>query len=266
MSLTNELRYHPVTKRIRASRDGAPVLDTTDAMVVWEPRRVVPMYAVPRQDVAARLTPCRTPQPPDELPPILGPVNFGWHLQDGESFTVEVAGRSFEATAFQPTDADLGDRLIFEWAPFDWFEEDTPMTGHPHDPFKRIDVLPSGRHVVVSLDGTTLADSTRAIALYETHIPTRWYIPRDDVRMDLLEPSESSSLCAYKGQAWYFSVRDGGKDAVDLAWTYTDPLPEVAIVKDHLCFYIERSDLNVDGVDVPRPWTPWSSPRDQETI
>lgn len=265
MSLTDQFRFEPVTKRIRASYHGEPVVDTTDAALVWEPRRVVPMYAVPEADVLAALTPCPTPETPAELPPILGPVNFGWHLHGGESFTVNVAGRSFEAAAFRPADPDLEGRVVVEWRPFDWVEENQPVTGHPHDAFKRIDVLRADRHIGVGLDDQVLADSHRAIALYETHLPVRWYLPRDDVRMDLLVPSGSTSVCAYKGEASYFSVASdpGG---TDLAWTYVEPLDEVAVVKGHVCFYSERTDLVVDGVAVPRPRTSWSSPRDQETI
>ena len=267
MGLSDQFRFQPVTKRIRASYDGLPVLYTTQAALVWEPRRVVPMYAVPEPDVVAGLVPCPTPEAPPDLPPILGPVNFGWHLQDGESFTVQVGDRSFEAAAFRPTDPDLEGRVIFEWVHFDWVEEDQPVTGHPHDPFKRLDVLPSDRHVVVSAGGRTLADTRRAVAVYESHIPVRWYVPPDDVRMEELTPSDSTSVCAYKGDAIYFSLADDPDgEGTDVAWTYVDPLHEVAQVKDHLCFYAERTDLSVDGIDVPRPQTFWSSPRDQETI
>jgi uncharacterized protein (DUF427 family) len=265
MSLTDQLRFEPVAKRIRASRDGEPVIDTTDAALVWEPRRVVPMYAVPRADFLAGLVPCPTPQPPGELPPLLGPVNFGWHLDDGDSFTVEVAGRSFEAAAFRPADPDLEGRVVLEWEPFEWVEENQPVTGHPHDAFKRIDVLRADRHIEVRLGGRVLADTHRAIALYETHLPVRWYVPPDDVRTDLLTRSGSASVCAYKGRASYFSV-GSERDGTDVAWTYAEPLDEVAVVRDHVCFYSERTDLTVDGLEVPRPRTPWSSPRDQETI
>jgi uncharacterized protein (DUF427 family) len=224
------------------------------------------MYAVPLDDITASLTPCPTPAIPDGLPRVLGPRSFAWHRHDGESFTIEVDGEAFEASAFQASDPALGGRVIVEWAPFEWMEESTPMTGHPHDPFKRIDVLPSDRHVVVSFAGTVLADSRRSIALYESHLPTRWYFPRADVRMDLLEGSDSSTTCAYKGDAGYFSVRDSepGSPGVDLAWTYVDPLPEVAIVKDHVAFYNERVDLIIDDIDVARPVTMWSSPEARE--
>jgi uncharacterized protein (DUF427 family) len=259
-SLFDRLRYQPVAKRIRASHDGHPVLDTTDALAVWEPRRVVPMYAVPRADVVATLTPCPISQPPPDLPPVLGPVRFGWHFHDGESFTIEVGGSSFEAAGFVAADPDLGGRVIVEWAPFDWSEEGVPVLGHPHDPFKRLDVLPSDRHVVVSVGGTVLADTRRPVALFETMLPVRWYVPRDDVRMDLLTPSDATSTCAYKGHATYFSLASSSDDELtDVAWTYVDPLHEVALIKDLLCFWAERTDLTIDGVDVPRPDTLWRS-------
>jgi uncharacterized protein (DUF427 family) len=261
-SLFGQLRFHPVDKHIRASYDGHPLLDTTEALVVWEPRRVVPMYAVPRDDFVADLSPCPTPAAPRDAPPVIGPAHFGWHFHDGSSYTIEVAGASFEAAAFVADDPDLGGRVIVDCMPFDWVEESTPMTGHPHDPFKRLDVLPSDRHVVVASEGTVLADTRRAVAIYETMLPARWYVPRDDVRMDLLAPSDATSTCAYKGHATYFSLAVGSSDdSVDIAWTYVDPLPEAALVKDLVCFYSERTDLTVDGVDVPRPDTLWRSRR-----
>ena len=269
MGLTNTLRYEPANRRVRASLDGQPVLDTTDAVLVWEPRRVVPMYAVPRADIAADLVPCAPAAVPPHLPPVLGPVNFAWHHTPGQDHDVVVAGRTFTRAAFTPEDPDLGGRVVLEWAPFAWVEESRPVTGHPHDPFKRIDLLPSDRHVVVSLGGTVLADTSHALALHETHIPVRWYIPHDDVVTDLLVGSPSTSTCAYKGHAIYVSLAAGavpgaGPEGEDIAWTYTHPLDEVAAIKGMVCFYSERTDLELDGVSVPRPVTPWSSPRAQK--
>ena len=258
------LRFTPTTKRLRASYDGVPVLDTTDALVVWEPRRVVPMYAVPRADVLVPLTPAMSHEPPPDLPPVIGPGHFDWHWHEGQPFTVEVAGRSLEAVAFVAADPDLGGRVILDWSPFEWMEEEEPVTGHPHDPFKRLDVLRSGRHVVVSAHGQVLADTTHAVAIYETHLPVRWYVPRGDVRTELLEPSEGRSTCAYKGHARYFSLAGGEEDDVDIAWTYEEPLHEVEAVRGHVCFYAERTDLVVDGEEVPRPDTFWRSRKSSE--
>jgi uncharacterized protein (DUF427 family) len=269
LGLTDTLRYEPVERRIRASLDGHPVLDTTDAVLVWEPRRVVPMYAVPVADVVAGLAPCSPAGTPADLPPVLGPVNFAWHHTSGQDFDVVAGDRTLPRAAFAPDDPDLGGRVIVEWAPFAWVEEAQPVTGHPHDPFKRIDLLRSDRHVVVSLAGTVLADTSRAIALHETHLPVRWYVPHDDVVTDLLVGSRSTTTCAYKGHAIYVSLAPDavpgvGAQGEDIAWTYTHPLDEVAAIKGMVCFYSERTDLELDGVVVPRPVTPWSSPRDQD--
>jgi uncharacterized protein (DUF427 family) len=227
-------------------------------MLVWEPCRVVPMYAVPERDVLAALVACPTPEPPADLPRVLGPETFAWHLHPGRSYTVGVGEESFEAAAYRPDDPDLGGRVIIEWGPFDWVEEAQPVTGHPHDPFKRIDVLPADRHVVVGLDGVVLADTRRAVALYETGLPVRWYLPDDDVRTELLAPSPTTSVCAYKGRASYFSLASGEPHGTDLAWSYPSPLPEVAAVAGLVCFFAERTDLRLDGVDVARPHTLWS--------
>ena len=208
------------------------------------------------------------PEVPDRLPPVLGPVNFAGTTPPADSFDVVVGDRTLPAAAFAPDDPDLGGRVVVEWAPFDWVEEAHPVVGHPHDPFKRIDLLPSDRHVVVRLGGVTLADTRSAIALHETHIPVRWYLPHDDVVTDLLVGSPSTTTCAYKGHAIYVSIGPGaiegvGSEGEDIAWTYTHPLAEVAAIKGMVCFYSERTDLELDGVAVPRPVTPWSSPRDQ---
>ncbi|PKW27103.1 DUF427 domain-containing protein [Phycicoccus duodecadis] len=270
MGLVDTLRIEPTARRVRAALDGHPVLDTTDAFLVWEPRRVVPMYAVPPADIAAELVPTTPVDPPPSLPPVLGPVNFAWHTTPGQDHDLLVAGRTLPRVAFTPADPDLGGRVVLEWAPFAWVEEAQPVTGHPHDPFKRIDVLPSERHVVVRLGGVTLADTRRAVAVHETHLPVRWYVPHDDVVTELLVGSPSTSTCAYKGHAIYVSLAPGSVpgvaegEGVDLAWTYTHPLAEVSAIRGMVCFYAERTDLELDGLAVPRPVTPWSSPADQE--
>ena len=263
-SVLRELRYEPVSRRVRCALEGNPVLDTTDAMLVWEPRRVVPIYAVPEQDFAAELALFETSESesPSVLPPVIGSDRFSLHLTPGERLSVVAGGRTVEDAAFRPSDPDLGGRITVAWAPFAWTEESQPVIGHPHDPFGRIDVLRSKRHVVVSLDGVVLAETRGARVLYETSLPPRWYIPRDDVRLDLLEPSDSRTVCAYKGHASYFSYPEAGDDGRSLAWTYVEPLHEAAEIAGMICFYSERSDLDLDGVRLPRPRTPWSRHHD----
>jgi uncharacterized protein (DUF427 family) len=137
----------------------------------------------------------------------------------------------------------------------EWLQEDEPVIGHPRDPFHRIDVNRSSRRVRISLDGRTLAESERPLALLEAGLPTRWYLPREDVHMDLLEPSRTRTTCAYKGHADHFSAC--GHE--DVAWTYPEPTREVAPVKDLIAFYDEFVDVELDGEPQPRPRSPFSS-------
>lgn len=236
-----ELRYTSMPKRLRASLDGRVVLDTRDAMLVWEPRRVVPMYAVPSADLDLDLDEHDPTPVPAELGPVLPPRHLEWHLTPGRSFHLDSIGE----VAFRPDDPALGGRLILHWEPFTWTEEDESVYGHPHDPFARIDVLDSDRHVRVEINGETVAESRRAKALFETHLPVRWYLPREDVRMDLFAPSAFHTVCAYKGTASYLSA----DDAPDVAWYYPDPLHDALPVRDLVSFW-RAAIVYVDGVPV----------------
>ena len=112
----------------------------------------------------------------------------------------------------------------------------------------------TSRHVKVTIGGEVVADSTRTVVLFETGLPRRWYFPEEDVRMELLEPSDADTVCAYKGHASYWSV--GDED--DVVWTYRDPQREVAPIKDHLSFFNERVQIEVDGEREPDLRTQWS--------
>ena len=245
----DQLRYAATPKRLRALLDGRTVLDTRDAFLVYEPRRVVPWYAVPPGDVRVRLTE-HDPVPVPELStPVLPPHHNDWHTLPGRSLHLDGYGE----VAFRPDDPDLGGRVVMRWEPFEWLEEDEPVLAHPHDPFKRIDVLRSDRHVRVQLGEVVLAESTRPTMLIETGLPVRWYLPRADVRMDLLTPSERHTVCAYKGVASYLTAGD----APDVAWFYPDPLHDALPVKDLVCFW-RPARVVVDGqpVDTSMPGEP----------
>ncbi len=140
-----------------------------------------------------------------------------------------------------------------------WFEEAEPIYVHPHDPHKRIDILQSTRQVVVIIGGETVAESHNPVLLFETGLPTRYYLPRLDVRMDLLVPSDKVTGCAYKGKAQYYSVKVGNKVIPDIAWYYTYPAAEAFGIAGMICFFNEKVDaLYVDDVKQPKPKTPWS--------
>jgi uncharacterized protein (DUF427 family) len=150
-------------------------------------------------------------------------------------------------------------QAVLDWAAMDrWLEEDEEVLGHPRDPYTRCDPIHSTRHVQVRIDGTLVADSTRSVMLFETGLPTRYYLPADDVRVDLLEPSAHTSFCPYKGRASYHSVRVGENVRENIVWYYQEPFDEVAKIRDLLAFYDEQVEVTIDGVVQPQPASPWS--------
>jgi len=252
--------YEPVAKRVRALLDGATVVDSTRSALVWEPRRIVPSYAVPEDDIAGEVVPDARPAPPDPGRPALDPhVPFAVHTAPGEPVLVRVPGGPDAAEGFRPADPALAGMVILDFDGFDaWMEEDEPIVSHPRDPFHRVDTLRSSRHVRVELGGELLAETRRPVLLFETSLPARTYIPRDDVRMDLLVPTGTRTACAYKGQARYWSVEGAGAAGEDLAWSYEAPERDAGQVVDLIAFFDERTDVTVDGVARQRPNTPWS--------
>jgi uncharacterized protein (DUF427 family) len=260
-----ELRIHPTAKRIRAFVAGDTIIDSTKAMIVWEPRRIVPSYAVPIGDIAASLEPTATDITADEVAvdlggtPLLDPrTGFAVHTVDGQSFDIAAAKRLPNA-AFVANDADLEGYAVVDFDAFDeWREEDDLLVAHARDPFGTVDTRHSSRRVVIEINGTTMADSTRSVMLFETFLPTRYYLPREDVRMDLLERTDTQTACAYKGFAAYWSAKAGDKVVRDVAWSYEDPHNYAAPVAGMIAFFNERVDVSVDGVRIERPRTPWS--------
>ena len=154
--------------------------------------------------------------------------------------------------------AALAGLVTFAWqGPLTWFEEDEPLLVHARDPHKRVDVVRSSRSVRVEVDGALLAESRRPLLLFETGLPARFYLPPDDVRVELV-PSETASTCPYKGVASWWSARVGDRLVEDIAWSYPSPVPENPRIAGLICFRNERVDLTVDGERLERPVTPWS--------
>jgi len=262
-----QLRHEPIDKRIRATLGGRTVIDTTRALLVWEPRRVVPTYAVPEADLDAEVmaAPAVSPVADDVgieamgaprlgAVPVLDPsVPFRVRSTEGEVLVLHRDGREVEA--FRAADPDLDGYLIVDFDGFDeWFEEDEPNVGHPRDPFHRIDIVHGSRHVLIKLGGEVVAESRAPALLFEPPLPVRYYLPAGDVRMDLLAPSDTRTFCAYKGEASYLSHAD----EPDVAWYYPAPLREAAEVADRVAFFNEQVEIVVDGEPLERPVTPWS--------
>jgi uncharacterized protein (DUF427 family) len=230
---TAGLRHEPVEKRVRAD----DVVDSTRAVLVWEPGRVTPLYAVPAEDIAAplELGGERLPVPDGVLHP---GIPFGAHTAPGEPLSV--GGRI--GAGFRLDDPDLDGYVLLDFDAFTWREEDEPIHGHPRDPFSRIDVRRTSRPVRIELDGEVLAETRNARVLFETLIHPRFYLPREDVHVPL-EPSDTRSFCPYKGEATYWSAA-GHRD---IAWSYEAPLPDGPLVAGLVAFWDERVDVFVDG-------------------
>jgi uncharacterized protein (DUF427 family) len=248
-----ELRHEPTEKRVRAFIGGEAVVDSARALLVWEPRRVVPEYAVPEEDVRGELAPAEPGEPSNA--PVLHPgIPFAAHSADGEPLDLRAAGATRDHAAFRPADPDLAGHVVLGFTAFDrWLEEAEVVRSHPRDPYHRVDTRRSDRPVRIELDGRVIADTTGATFVYETHLPTRFYLPREDVIADL-EPSGKLTYCPYKGQASYWSV--GGH--ADVAWTYADPLPDAVALAGLVAFYDERVDVVLDGERRERPRTQFS--------
>jgi uncharacterized protein (DUF427 family) len=220
--------------------------------LLYEPG-YLPVYYFPKQDVRMEYL---IPTDHREHCRLKGDVAY-WTVKVGENFA-ENAAWTFSHPL--PDAPNLKDYISFDWDQMDaWFEEDEEVYVHARDPYKRVDALHSSRHVKVVVAGETVAESHRPLLLFETELPTRYYIPKVDVRMDLLVPSGSRTRCPYKGEAKYYSVKIGDNQVKDIAWYYPFPVPECPRIENLVCFYNERVDaLYVDGELQPKPQTKWS--------
>ncbi|MGQ0615514.1 MAG: DUF427 domain-containing protein [Acidimicrobiia bacterium] len=235
-------------KRVRAVLGGEVVADTYRPLLVWEVP-YYPAYYIPAEDVRAELVPAGA----GDRSPSRGTP---------ELFDVKVARAVAAGAARRYTDSplpELRDAFRFEWEAMDeWLEEDEPVYVHPRDPYKRVDILASSRHVRVEIDGVTVAESHQPRALFETSLPTRFYLPLSDVRLDLLTPTATETHCPYKGTATYWSVDAGGTRHEDIVWMYRTPTAESQKIAGLACFYNEKVDLYLDGELQGCPKSPFS--------
>jgi uncharacterized protein (DUF427 family) len=210
------------------------------------PRTFLPTYYVPIDDVV----PGRLVDPVEE-----GGALTAWTVQAGGQRVADAAWMHHHPPA--PLES-LAGMVTFAWDhPLTWFEEDEPLLRHARDPHKRVDVVASSRAVRVEVDGVVLADSHRPLLLFETTLPVRYYLPLEDVRVELVL-SETRTVCPYKGVASWWSAQAGDRVIDDIAWSYQAPIPENPRIAGLVCFRNERVDLIVDGERLERPVTPWS--------
>jgi uncharacterized protein (DUF427 family) len=245
----DRIRLELGAKRVRAFVAGVAIADTVRPLYVWE-SPFYPSYYLPATDVRTDL---------------LDPTSTVTHSPsrgDAPHFTVRVGRDERIDAAWQYPESpieELRDHIRFDWDAMDaWFEEDEEVFTHARSPYVRIDILPTSRHVRVELNGVVLADSPRALVLFETGLAARWYVPKVDVRMDLLVATDEVTRCPYKGQAEYWSARAGEQLEENVAWSYRTPLRESERIAGYVAFYDERVDLFVDGERQERPKTRFS--------
>ena len=244
-------RTERIDKRVRGRLGDVVVVETRDPLLVWQ-GGFPPVYGFARDEVAVgALRPASAAAYP-------GGFFFGPHLPVAQWFDLVSGDDVVECGAW--TLEDLPDRVMVTWEPglLLWTEDEEPVAGHPRDPHKRVETLHSSRHVSATIGDEIVAESERPVLLLETHLPTRYYLPRDDVRFDLLTPTDNVSMCPYKGKTGAYWSFPGPPEVRNVAWSYSAPLPAVGAIANRVAFYNELIDLRVDGVLLERPESPFS--------
>lgn len=247
MALPEKYGWEPSPRWVRVQFNGELIADSKNVALAWEGAGARLNYYFPAADVRAEFL---------QQTGRSGGDRRTYHVTAGER-TAENAAWSYSRP---PHYLDgLEGYIAFRWSKMDhWYEEDEEVFVHPRDPYKRVDTLPSTRHVRVAIDGVTVAETKRPFLLFETNLPTRYYISPQDVRMELLTPTDTHTRCPYKGEASYWSVTIGDQTYKDIVWGYPDPIPEAPKIKGLLCFYNEKVDIYLDGELQERPQSPWS--------
>jgi len=251
-SFSQGFRWEDSQRRVRVVFAGVTVADSKHVMLLHEFGRL-PVFYFPLTDVRMDLmeeSEHRTHSP------LKGEASY-WTLRVGDR-VAEDAAWSYRNPL--PEGPQLQGYVAFYWDQMDaWYEEEQQVYAHARDPYKRVDILPSSRHVRVVLGGVTIADTHRPLLLLETGLPIRYYIPDQDIRLELLESTATTSRCPYKGMANYWSARISEKIFKDIVWSYHEPLPESTPIAHYLSFYNERVDaIYVDDEAMPVPKTIWS--------
>lgn len=239
----HRLYFQAFPRRVRAVLGGETVLDSRRGALLHE-TGLLPQLYVPEADVRAELL---TPTAHTTHCPFKGDASYR---------TVRAGERTAENAVWTYTEpmqqADwLRGYCAVYWASMDtWLDEDEPVAGHLRDPYHRIDIRPTSSRVRVLAGDLVIAQSERAHVLCETGLPNRYYLPRDAVRADLLVPSDTATMCPYKGAASYWSVRAGDEVLADAAWCYAKPCDEALRIRDQLCLAHPGITVEVDGEPV----------------
>jgi uncharacterized protein (DUF427 family) len=246
--------FEDFPRRMRALFGGETVVDGRHAKLLHE-HGLLPILYFPDDEVRTDLL-----EPSDHVThcPWKGEARH-WSLRVGDRLAENAAWGYADPIDEAPP---LAGYTAFYWHLLDeWLEEDEPAIVHVRDPYHRVDVLDTSRHVRVLVNDEVVAESDHLRVIFETGLPPRWYFLPDDVRSDVLMESDKHTGCAYKGFASYWSVRTGDAVEEDVAWFYPEPRRDVERIKHHIAFFNERVDIEVDGELQERPITQWSPRR-----
>jgi uncharacterized protein (DUF427 family) len=238
----------PVPRRIRCLKGGETLVDTTRALYVWE-WPYYPHYYFPKTDVRMETF--------VEGAAITTPQGDARHLElKAGAVERRPAGRLITKSAL----AGLAETVRIEWGAVDrWFEEDEEVFVHPRSPYHRVDALRSNRAVRIELHGIVLAEARSCVTVFETGLPTRYYIDPTNVRLVSLTPSSTRTQCPYKGETGgYWSAQANGATTSDVAWTYSFTTPAMTPIAGLIAFLNEKVDIFIDGDLQPRPVTHFS--------
>jgi uncharacterized protein (DUF427 family) len=236
----------PAPRRVRGYLNGVAVFDTTNALYVWEWPNY-PQYYIPIADVNAG---------------VLVDENRDEDLDRGSArrhgLRVGEVSRTGVAHVYgEPSLEGLKGTVRFDWAALDaWFEEDEQVFVHPRNPYARVDALRSTRDVRVEFDGVTLAVAAASVMVFETGLPTRYYLDRTAVNFEHLRATDTVTACPYKGKtSGYWSAVIGDTVHADLAWAYDFPTHQLLPIAGLVAFYNEKVDIVLDGERLERPQT-----------
>ena len=234
-------QVQPVPRRLRGVLAGVTVFDTISAVYAWDTPKY-PHYLVPRGDV---------------LPGVLVDEGRQQRLRRGivhlhglrvGEVDVPSAARVYDATA-----APVAGLVRFDWQALDWFEEDEQVFVHPRNPYTRVDALRSTRYVRVELAGHLLAESASPVLVFETGLPTRYYLDRTCLDLGFLHRTDTRTACPYKGETSdYWTAEVPGRVEVDVAWSYRQPFPALAPIAGLVAFYNDKVEITVDGAALPQ--------------
>jgi len=232
----------PLRRRMRVKLAGQWIADSEDVILLHEPGRY-PVAYFPLADIDPGV--------------LAGESRTTQHRDLGDTawFTVTVGDKSAPHAAWQHTALPdhagmMRDRVAFAWRAMDaFYEEDERIVGHSADPYHRIDIRRTSRHLVVKLGDRVVADTKRPVVLYESGFAPRWYVPREDIDETALTLADGQTFCPYKGMASYYDIGDRKK----AAWSYPEAWPEVARISNFVSFEPDEVDVFLDDAKLAQP-------------